>query len=115
MNSMKSELLKEVVKDFLKKVSNKVKIVWDNAGSHIKTAKELLQEGIDKIKFLPPYSPELNPVERFFQEIRKAISNRIFNDIKEITDHIKQNMESWKSSPQKLIQLTAYPYIKGHY
>jgi transposase len=30
---------------------------------------------------LPPYSPELNPVERWFQEFRRAISNRIFETV----------------------------------
>jgi len=34
------------------------------------------------ILFLPSYSPELNPVERFFQEIRKVTANKIFENIK---------------------------------
>ena len=112
---MKSELIKKVAKDFLREVSNKAIIIWDNAGSHIKVAKELLEERIDNIMFLPPYSPELNPVERFFQEIRKVGANKIFNDIEEVVDFIRKEMESWKSFPQKLTQLTAYLYIKGDY
>ena len=35
------------------------------------------------IIFLPPYSPELNPTERFFQEMRKVTANRIFENIEE--------------------------------
>ena len=115
MNSMKSDLLTKVVKDFLKKVNGDAIIIWDNAGSHIKTWKELLKEGIDKIKFLPPYSPELNPVERFFLEIRKVLANKIFNDLDEIMTLIKNEIGKWKSSPHKLTKLTAYPYIRGHY
>jgi len=115
MDSMKSELLKKVVKNFINVVCDKSKIIWDNAGSHVKVAKELLEEGIDMIKFLPPYSPELNPVERFFLEIRKATANKIFEDIEEVKEFIKKEMDKWKRFPQKLTQLTAFPYIKGHY
>ena len=57
----------------------------------------------------------LNPVERFFQEIRKTTANKIFNDIEELVEFIKQEIERWKNIPQKLIKLTAFPYIKGHY
>lgn len=115
MNSMKSDLIIEVVKNFLKEVNGDAVIIWDNAGSHVKTAKELVKEGIDKIKFLPPYSPELNPVERFFLEIRKVLANKVFNDLDEEIMLIKNEIENWKRFPQKLIKLTAFPYIRGHY
>ena len=115
MNSMKSELIKEVVKDFLREVGEEVRIIWDNAGSHKKVAEELKSEGKDVIEFLPAYSPELNPVERFFLEVRKETANKIFQDIEEIVRFVKNVMVKWKSFPQKLIQLTAYPYIKGIY
>lgn len=28
--------------------------------------------------FLPPYSPELNPVERFWLEVKRVLKNRVF-------------------------------------
>ena len=89
INSMKSDLIIEVVKNFLKEVkevNGDAIIIWDNAGSHVKAAKELAKEGIDKIKLLLPYFPELNPVERFFLEIRKVLANKVFDDLEvEIT------------------------------
>ena len=33
------------------------------------------------IIYLPAYSPELNPVERFFAELRRSTANRIFKTI----------------------------------
>lgn len=56
---------KESVKGFLEKLKGEVKeeqivLVWDRSGSH-RWLKEL-PEGIEVV-FLPPYSPELNPVE----------------------------------------------------
>ena len=33
------------------------------------------------IIFLPSYSPQLNPIERFYQEMRKVTANQIFENI----------------------------------
>ena len=46
------------------------------------------------IKFLPSYSPELNPVERFFQEMRKVTANRIFENIHAQEDLIEQDLKN---------------------
>ena len=44
-------------------------LVWDGAGSH--RSKDIRSiEGITSI-VQPPYSPELNPVERVFEEARR--------------------------------------------
>ena len=114
MNSLKSELLKEVVKNFLREAGEDSIIIWDNAGSHKKVAKELEAEGKQNILFLPPYSPELNPVERFFQELRKVTANNVFEELSEISEFLKKEIEKWKRFPQKVTKLTAYPYIRGH-
>ena len=43
-------------------------VVWDNAPCH----RPLVHREIDGliVLFLPPYSPQLNPCERFFEELR---------------------------------------------
>ena len=115
MNSLKSKLLKKVVKDFLREAGKDSIIIWDNAGSHKKVAKDLEEEeGLKNILFLPPYSPELNPVERFFQELRKVSANNVFKELGEISKFLKREIETWKRFPQKVTKLTAYPYIRGH-
>ena len=53
-------------------------IVWDNTSFH--KSKKLENNDLTII-FLPSYSPELNPTERFFQEIRKVNANRIFENL----------------------------------
>ncbi len=56
-------------------------VVWDNAPCH----RPLVHREIPGliVLFLPPYSPGLNPAERFFEEIRKATANQIFKTIEE--------------------------------
>ena len=47
--------------------------VWDGAGGH--TGKAM--QALDAPRVVqPPYAPELNPVERFFRESRRAVEGR---------------------------------------
>jgi transposase len=62
--------------EYLKKLSEKFKdekivLIMDNASFH-KSKKLKIPKNI-KIEFIPPYSPELNPQERRFQDIKKFI------------------------------------------
>jgi transposase len=52
-------------------------LVLDGAPSHTSGQVEL-PENVSLMR-LPSYSPELNPVERWFQEFRRALSNRVFS------------------------------------
>ena len=37
-----------------------------------------------KIEQLPPYSPELNPVERLFKELRQKLKNCVFESLAQV-------------------------------
>ncbi len=68
-------------------------IVMDKAGWHRSNALEI-PKNITLIK-LPPYSPELNPMEQCFQQLRKLkLSNACYNDYKDIDDACVQ---AWKT------------------
>ncbi len=56
--------------------SAKTLIIVDGAGSH--QANILSADSPLGLEKLPPYAPELNPAERFFQELRKDLANQIF-------------------------------------
>ena len=45
--------------------------------------------------FLPSYSPELNPVERFYGEVRKSTANRLFQNI------IEEEVVNWMKNTDK--------------
>lgn len=49
-------------------------VIWDNATFHksSKLAETLLQAGIGLL-FLPPYSPDLNPIEQFWSWLKAWI------------------------------------------
>jgi len=57
-----------------------VLLVWDGAGYHV--AKSLRAPGNLTLVALPPYSPELNPVERLWLYLRQHHwSNRVYEDV----------------------------------
>jgi transposase len=77
---------------FLEQVSERfpadfILMVMDKAAWH--TAKKLdIPENIE-ISFLPPYSPQLNPVEHLWKEVReKYFGNHVFKSIDAVEDQL---------------------------
>ena len=85
-----------------------VVLVWDNAPCHRR--KDLHEiEGLTLIN-LPSYSPELNPAERYFEEIRRITANRIFESLEKCEEVIIRAINEW-SDPEKIKKLTGYDWI----
>lgn len=99
---------------FLKKLKEqhpreRVVVVWDNAPCHRrKDMREI--DGLTLIQ-LPSYSPELNPVERFFEEIRRVTANRVFENLEKQEKLITQAIKSWGDDVERMKQLTGYGWI----
>ena len=61
----------------------RIVLLLDKAGWHI--SKNICLPGNLLLMHLPPYSPELNPVELLWREIRrKYFHNKIFNSLDEV-------------------------------
>jgi len=60
---------------------------------------------------LPAYSPELSPVERFFQELRRKIANRILSSLKELEDALVEAIKEYCEDKEKVRQLCGYSWI----
>ncbi|WP_371219998.1 transposase [Orientia tsutsugamushi] len=53
-------------------------VVIDNAAFHkSKKTKELIESFGYKVIFLPPYSPDLNPIEKFSANMKRWIRHQI--------------------------------------
>ena len=103
---------------FLKELKQKhpneeVIVIWDNAPFHKKKSLADI-EGLSILP-LPSYSPQLNPVERFFEELRKLTANRIFSSLKQQEAFIKQGINIFLNDFEAVKQLTAYPWIVQQY
>ena len=68
-------------------------LVLDNAGWHV--AKALDVPDNVTLMFLPPYSPELNPVERLWAWLRSHhLANRVYGDYDEL---LREADRAWLS------------------
>ena len=86
-----------------------VVVVWDNASCHrAKVHREI--PGLI-VLFLPPYSPELNPAERFFEELRKATANTIFKTIEEQEETIEVALRILTDDSTAMKKLLGYEWI----
>jgi len=59
---------------------------------------------------LPPYSPELDPAERWFQEFRRKLSNRTFETVTLLQEALTQTLEPYWKNPALLKRLTGYSW-----
>lgn len=83
-------------------------IFLDKAGYH--KAKALkIPENI-RLVFLPSSNPELNPVERLWQDMKNKVAFQNFKNEQELESWITNTAKEY--SDQQIASLTGYPYIK---
>lgn len=83
-------------------------LIMDQAGWH--KSRELRVPDNLTILYLPPYSPELNPVERLWAYLRDHfLSNRAYDDYRHLLD---AGAEAWQAlTPEVLRSVCACPYL----
>jgi transposase len=86
--------------------SGKIGLVLDNSGSHI-SGKVHWPKGIEKIP-LPPYSPELNPAERWFEALRRVFANAIFDTLDDLEAALTEVLRPYWQIPAKLSAWSAF-------
>lgn len=79
-------------------------VVWDGAGFHQKNQLEDLPENIHLIA-LPPYSPELNPIEQLWDQVAVAYANRVYETLDEIEEDITAALRPFWESPKPVLSL----------
>lgn len=87
-----------------------VVVVLDNAPCHRR--KDIGEIPGLTVLFLPPYSPELNPTERFFEELRRATANAVFSALGDIEDALSTAINRWANDTKAMQHLLGYRWIK---
>ena len=83
-------------------------IVLDGAPSH---RSEQIEHPEDvSLIMLPPYSPELDPAERWFQEFRLKLSNRTFESVALLQEALSQELHPYWEDPALLNRLAGYSW-----
>ena len=61
----------------------------------------------------PAYSPELNPVEHVWEEVReKHFYNRVFDSMDAVMDNLCEGLNALIRMPERLRSMTYFPHLK---
>jgi transposase len=65
-----------------------IHLIWDNAGYHRDKDIKVFAKGLAiKLHYLPPYSPNLNPIERVWKLMHENVTyNKYYEKFSEFTD-----------------------------
>lgn len=108
-----AESFKKFILRVLKSAATRKKIlvVLDNARfHHAKINKDFFESVSDKIEllFLPPYSPDINPIESFWKKTRRNVThNRYFESLEEERKWLKKFFAKFKAPNDELKKLSA--------
>jgi transposase len=91
--------------------SRRMVAILDNAKyHHARVLQPWLQKNhkVLTLLFLPPYSPDLNPIERVWKLTRRlATHNRFFASLDSTVDAVNERFDLWKTANKQLKKLCA--------
>ena len=93
------------------RAGRRVVVITDNAKYHHGRLHKAWREQhtLDfALDYLPPYSPELNPIERVWKLTRRlCLHNRYFSSLSEVFDSVENEFQQWTSPNETLRRLCA--------
>lgn len=87
-------------------------VVWDGAPAH--KGKLMGEVGFERI-FLPAYSPELNPAERVFEEVRRQIEGKVYPSLRAKRLAIEHLLRQLKADKARLRRLIGWDWLRQAY
>ena len=90
--------------------SERIVMVLDGAGWH-QSESLLLPPNLRVLK-LPPYSPELNPVEHLWDDLReKSFCNNVFDSLDALENHLEVALRDMELDHHRVHSIVAWPWI----
>jgi hypothetical protein len=100
---------------FLDEVSSRhredrIVMILDGAGWH-KAGILVIPDNM-RLLSLPPYAPELNPVEHIWDELReKSFGNLVFDSLDALEDHLETSLREMEADMKKVHSIVGWPWI----
>lgn len=108
---MRVESFQAFISEFRKFANGEISLITDGAAAHRSTRIEL--EANLSLEHLPAYSPELNPVERFFKEIRRELKNRVFDSYADMERAVVAAITPYLKERERVKRLTCYGWLQN--
>lgn len=107
--SIKSPQIVEFLKALVKQIKRPLLIIWDGLKAHRSRLVRDYVDGLDgkiALAFLPPYAPDLNPVEYLWAWLKRhALANYCPNSIAELVNTARGKL---KSAQQRATLIAAF-------
>jgi hypothetical protein len=85
-------------------------MVLDGAGWH--RNESLTIPDTIRLLSLPPYAPELNPVEHLWDDLReKDFHNLVFDSLDALEDHLEAALRAMENDHDRVHSIVAWPWI----
>jgi transposase len=84
-------------------------LVWDRAATHHDQGVRAL--GLPLVE-QPPASPELNPAERVFEELRRAVEGKVYATLEDKVAAVHAALERLDADPERVRSLTNWRWIR---
>jgi len=85
-------------------------VIWDQAGFHPKPEIHTVPNRVHLVA-LPPYSPELNPVEAIGDLIKDRIGNALWNRFADLERAISEELRPLYESADAVRRLVSHPWL----
>lgn len=94
----------------LERTTDLAALVWDGAPGHRDASVRALDLPLIT---LPAYSPELNPAERIFQELRRAVEGRVYATLDEKIAAVEAELAKLDADPERVRSLANWHWIEA--
>ncbi len=84
-------------------------LIWDGAPAH--HAKRLADLDLARV-FLPAYSPELNPAERVFEEVRRAVEGDVYATLDAKQAAVDTFLTALAADPDRVRSVAGWTWIQ---
>ena len=84
-------------------------LVLDQAPAHI--AQKLRRPPNVRFVFTPPYTPEVSPIERLWEDLHAELAGCNPPSINDLSDLVCERIQAY--TPARLSSLTSYPFFKN--
>jgi transposase len=86
-------------------------VIIDNLPAHkVAGVKDIIEKAGAKLMYLPPYSPDFNPIEQVFSKLKTLLRKAAERTVEDLFKRIGQILDLFKSSEcQNYLKNSGYP------
>jgi transposase len=90
--------------------NERIILILDGAGWH-RSSEIRLPDNL-RLLSLPPYAPQLNPVEHLWDELReKHFHNRVFDSLDALENHLVTALLAYENNAERVASITGWQWI----